>query len=242
MAFCRASIKPVAVLRKAWNQAAYEDRGRHVLAEKDFEQDGQGVFKPAELTVILRCPLFRAYQILIVKIQLPPLRLTSWFEGCPCHEHIMMLQNETGKARRPARREAAMIDDGVEAGRCNLSSCRGVEAVDGNIEETLDAISDDVSKYFHSTLALKEQDGVTGTMSEQEKTLVIAEFTRAFSGLRLGVVVKFGWLKNLPWFLMGLAHHDLTRARVHGRRCLELYDRQTPSQRHRISCKFLSVG
>ena len=112
---------------------------------------------------------------MIIKIQLPPLRLTSWFEGCPCHEHILKLLNDIGigKAQGPARREAAMIKDGVEAGRCNLSSCRGVEAVDGNFEETLEVISEEVSKYSASTLALKEQDGVTRPMSEQEKACVI---------------------------------------------------------------------
>ena len=54
--------------------------------------------------------------------------------------------------------------------------------------------------------------------------------------------MKFRWLKNVPWIVMGLAHHDWTKAREHGRRCIELYDRQTPLQRHRISCKFLLEG
>ena len=239
LAFCRATIPAVSVLRRAWNQRAYEGQGEHALKEKDWEEGG--IFKPAELSTILRSALFRAYHHMIVKLHHPPHRLASWFEGCPCHEIIMSTPGDDQRIC-PARREAAMKADGVSYGRCVLSSCRVVESVDGKVDEVIDDINQEISLSFRHTLAMKDQDGLTPPLAEQDKAMVISDFTLALSNIKLGVSVKFGWLKNLPWLLAGLAHLDAEKARRFGRVCISIYDKQEPNERHRISRKFLQEG
>ena len=135
-----------------------------------------------------------------------------------------------------------MKADGVSYGRCVLSSCRVVESVDGKVDEVIDDINQEISLSFRHTLAMKDQDGLTPPLAEQDKAMVISDFTLALSNIKLGVSVKFGWLKNLPWLLAGLAHLDAEKARRFGRVCISIYDKQEPNERHRISRKFLQEG
>ena len=166
LAFCRATIPAVSVLTRAWKQRAYEGQGEHALKEKDWEEGG--IFKPAELSTLLRSALFRAYHHMIVKLHHPPHRLASWFEGCPCHEIIMSTPGDDQRIC-PARREAAMKADGVSYGRCVLSSCRVVESVDGKVDEVINDINQEISDSFRHTLVMKDQDGLLDTASRRTR-------------------------------------------------------------------------
>ena len=75
-AFCAAALKPVAILRMCWSQEAYEAKGTGLLLEREWGEDGHGKrFEPAKFTALLRCPRFRHYHRMVVRLKYLPMRL-----------------------------------------------------------------------------------------------------------------------------------------------------------------------
>ena len=90
-AFCAAALAPVAVLRRSWSEAQYEENGVGTYLERDWAtKSGDRAFKPAEFTAVLRSPLFRHYHFMVVKLKTIPTRLMGWFDGCPCHHATLL--------------------------------------------------------------------------------------------------------------------------------------------------------
>ena len=86
--FCSASVKPIGILRRCWNHAAYEAKGAGTYLEKSFEDSEDKRFRPADVAPLLKQGLFRAYLVLIICIHGLGRRLNAWFRGCPCHAKI----------------------------------------------------------------------------------------------------------------------------------------------------------
>ena len=107
--FCRVSVRPIAILRRAWSQAAYGRNGLAALVERKISMGPR--FVPADLTAILKSPKFRAYKLLVTKLKLPLRILGSWFEGCACHEGILKRSRDQGDQEQAARRGRSSITD-----------------------------------------------------------------------------------------------------------------------------------
>ena len=241
-AFSQASIRPIAVLRRAWCARAYSGNGEHVVVEKMVADGAQ--FDPRALTKILRSPLFRGYQHMVVKAKKPVNRLTSWFEGCPCHEKLLIVdavETETRRRRGQSVR-AALVQDGLPDGRCPLMSCRISEVVDGKVDEVLAEGLEASTQQLKTTLALRQQDASLGPMSDSEWAMVMHDWQCANSRLVLSVAIKFAWCKHLPWLLFGMAHPIVSRAIAIAKRCVALYDQLPDDKHHRKSVVFLKRG
>ena len=201
-------------------------------------------FDPRELTKILRSPLFRGYQHMVVKAKKPVNRLASWFEGCPCHEKLLIVddvETET-RRRRGSSVRAALVQEGLPDGRCPAMSCRISEVVDGKVDEVLAEGVEASTQQLKTTLALRQQDASLGPMSDSEWAMVMHDWQCANSRLVLSVAIKFAWCKNLPWLLFGMAHPIVSRAIAIAKRCAALYDKLPDDKHHRKSVVFLKRG
>ena len=131
-------MRPVAVLRYAWDEKAYTRLGAHKAIERDHAH-GDVTFDPFELTRILRSALFRAYSLMLLKSKLPVARLQAWCEGCLCHQGILLVRWAVGGKRLPkgSSVRARMRADGLVSGCCPLMSCRLCELVHGELDRVL---------------------------------------------------------------------------------------------------------
>lgn len=237
-AFCLATILALGILRRCFSAAAYSQRGRGELLEKQWEgkEEGQRKFDAKELEQILKCPLFRAYHAMVVKLHYVPGRLQGWFDGCPCHEQLLK------SALSSRERRKLMIADGLKHGRCPCSTCRGWQVVDGKVPEVIAELARSTEDELTSLLQAKASDGLTAPMTAEHHATVMSDWSAGIAHLMLSFGIRLRWGSDLPWVLMGMAHPDVARAVHWARRCIALYDAKPESEHHRLSVLFLKVG
>ena len=135
--FCSAAVKPIGLLRRCWNHSAYEAKGVGTYLEKSFENGADKRFRPADVSPLLKQPLFRAYLVLVICIHGLGRRLNAWFRACPCHAQIWKKAGSNAHMRKKLFKQ-----DGLACGRCPLAGCRGWEIADDKFESVLQEIRD----------------------------------------------------------------------------------------------------
>ena len=225
-ALCLATVVVLGILRRCFSSVAYSQRGRGELWEKQWETKGLGgkKFEATELESILKCPLFRAYHTMVVKLHAVPGRLQGWFDGCPCHE-VLLKSATSSRARRKL-----LIADGVKHGRCCCSTCRGWHVVDGKVPEVISELASEAEEALKELLELKGSDGVTDPLTPEQHATVMHDWQAGIAHLMLPFGIRLRWVTDLPWILMGMAHPIVERAVHWARRCIELYDAKPESQ------------
>ena len=127
---------------------------------------------------------------------------------------------------------------GLRSGHCPFMSCRAWELVHGHLAETFKELREMCLMELMEDLNSKD-------FPEEVIARVLPEFRRLLNHLELNIAVKFAWLKELPWSLLGLCHPILRKARAWARTLVDRWLRLTPSQQqtsHRLTRKFLAPG
>ena len=152
-----------------------------------------------------------------------------WCEACPCHGHDKTLQ---GKLKHSKKGLFARI------GRhsCPLATRRAPECAAGDIlrifQEGLQSVCREVLLQS-SFLAC----------GEEERQLVSSDCSHAKRYCMLVASLKFSHWEQLPWVLMGVAHHCPDTARRCAARALQLYTASGPdATQHPVSRFLCSPG
>ena len=235
-AFCQACILPLGVLRRCFSADAYLQRGRGELKEREWEKADGKKFDAYELERILKSALFRHYHTVVIKLHAIPSRLQSWFDGCPCHEGVLK-STKTRHARAQALRA-----DGLSAGHCPCSTCRGFEVVDGKLAELVKELGDELETELKELIEMKASDGLTEPLTAEEFAIIMQAFSAGVTHLQLSFGVRLHWTQELPWMLMGIAHPHVARALFWCRRCIQAFNAKPEAKHHRKSVLFLKPG
>ncbi len=201
-------LKPLLEpLRLHWSAEAWS---RHYVERDAAAQEGQQ-FSPAELTTALNSSLFMAYVNMTLTIFETLDNLSSWLEGCSCHEHL--LKARTGYlSRRSLEREI-----GVPLADCPMKGKRAPECASGFLDRVFD-------EMWESAKALLLGDWPAMALTEAEESVLLSDFQAGRSYLQLGAQIKFDFWGRLPWKLAGLAHHDVLVSRRIARESLVAFD------------------
>ena len=236
-------MRPVAVLRYAWDEKAYTRLGAHKAIEREHG-DGGAAFDPSALTLILLSALFRAYSLMLLKLKLPVARLQAWCEGCPCHQGILLVRWAVGKKRLPkgSSVRARMRADGLVSGICPLMSCRLCELVHGELDRLLRELEAAVRDSLAEIVLLCQTSELLTPMTDVEITLVTSDFYAGLSTMCVMLQVKFAWAKNLPWKLAGMGHPHISEAQAMAKACIDIYDKTPKHMSHRKSHLLLEQG
>ena len=236
-AFCAAALKPVAILRMCWSQEAYEAKGTGLLLEREWGEDGHGKrFEPAKFTALLRCPRFRHYHRMVVRLKYLPMRLMGWFDCCPCHAGILATATTLSERRRILKRA------GIPSGCCPLVSCLAWWVVDGRLDFVISDLGNAIETDVMDAMHLKNSDGLTTPLSPDDFALIMGDFRAAIAFLQLGFGVRMAWTKILPFILMAIPHPNPVRGVHWAKECIKAYDQKEEAHHHRKSLLFLKPG
>ena len=181
----------IPTLKAKWAAAAYS-RGYIEHGADDV------IFNPAELTEVLEDPVFEAYTTMILILYAHLEDLTAWFEGCPCHEHLLV-RTSGHLSRRAVKQEI-----GVEHSDCPMKGKRAPQLAAGSLQQKLD----EMWSAMHSCL----QERIGGNIIAAAPELA-RDFEAGWAYLQMGLQVKLDFWLRLPWKLAGMGHHDLQLAR-----------------------------
>ena len=94
------------IIRGCWDEMKF--RARDGAEDDDANQRDAGSgdikFCPTEMTRIVRSNFFFAYMQCLMMVHMFTKRLSSWCEGCTCHEHLLL-----GKRRIMRGRDHDMV-------------------------------------------------------------------------------------------------------------------------------------
>ena len=234
VAFCKAVVGPLGILRRCWREADYKENGKHDLEERawgDGDQKGNK-FNPSESSAILRSALFRFYLHMIIILQSIPTKVAQWFDSCSCHELLMI-----GKTAWYRRR--ALKEDGLPSGVCPCMSCRGWEVVDGRLEGIIRDLGNLAKHALEALVGERCDDGFTDRLKDSDMNAVMRDLMGGISYLMAGFAVKLAFLKNLPYILMGLCCPRRDRRQHWAKVSLAAYKAKPEDQHHRKSVAFM---
>ena len=226
--FCRASIQHVAIMRRVWDEAKY---AAGVIGESDGRQkkSAEREFKPADLSAVLNCSWHKLYTRCVIKLETIPLRVDKWFDGCACHEHLLV-------GLRKDRRKTLKSKEGLRDGTCPFASCRAweLDRIDQVLQEIQEAVLGELNNFAS-----------TEAFDEAVVARVLPVFHRGVAYLELGFQVKFSYRNVLPWELFKLAHPNIPKARSVATRLTQWaasLSREQWAGQHRLTRKFLEPG
>ena len=223
VSFCSMILRPLSVLRQCWSQRSYEANDGAGLVERIWAGESGPRFKPADLSRVLKEPYFRHYTLMILKLHGVPTRLHKWFDGCPCHETLLI-----GKGA--SKRERSLRQDGLPTGTCMCSSCRCWELIDGKLELVLKELAEEAESELISAIELKSADGITAPLSATALASILENFSSGIAALQVGFTVRLSWTNKMPWMLMGMAHIRNDRALHWAKKCVQLFDESPAGQ------------
>ena len=239
VAFCKAAVRPVGILRRCWREADYTGAGgEHELHERDWHgggPDGGKKIIPSELTAILRSALFRFYLHMLIVLKAIPTKAAQWFDGCPCHQELII--GKTAHFRRKALR-----DDGLSLGICPCMSCRGWEVVDGVLDRVIKDLAKLSKDSLEALISERATDGLTVPLTDSDMNVVMSELLAGIVFLQAGFAVKLSFSKHLPYILMGLACPLPARRQHWAIASLSAYAAKPEDQHHPKSVAFMREG
>ena len=198
--------------------------------QKEQQQDGAtdatSQFDPRELTRLLQDDFFLTYFELVKTLHSHIRRIAAWMEGCSCHEHLMA-------SHKTAWKTHLVLE--FPNGSCPLMGCRAVELACGRLDQEVESLN-----------MMAEQElvrQIPSIATSSDGGMILQDLQAGLIHLKIGLSVKFGFWKQLPWSLMGIAHWDKTIAQEAAGRCLFEADHWTPDMReyvmHRVAQRLL---
>ena len=228
VAFCKASQEPSSILRRTFSPSSY-----NAGSSDGNEKDKDNQFNATVLRGILDDRWYHAYKLMVIKVDTVVLQLDRWFDQCPCHGHLFV-----GKRFGKDRRKRFLEEAGLSHGRCPFVSCRGWELIVGALDQVFAELRGMCLADLLQHLGAKE-------VPEDVVARMLPEFHLALNHIELMLSVKFGWLKEFPYALLGLSHPLRTKAQAWGRTLVQRYDQQPEALHelaHRLTKKFLGAG
>lgn len=142
-----------------------------------------------------------------------------WSEGCACHD--IDATNHHARVKLFRQRFQSDLDG------CPLRSRRAPEMANNAMMHLLRRLLQVGSQHLLTLHAVVR-------LGEEDRALVMREFSRGRQHLLLVFHLKFSHWRQLPWVCCGLAHPDPAIAMSCGKRALELYHTAPPSVRGHI--------
>jgi hypothetical protein len=229
--FVARSYPLIKILEDKWDVKSYIQG--FSKDKSDADKDRQ--FSPHDVGRILKDPLFHAYNNFVLAVGTILRRLSSWTEGCPCHEQYI---RQIGSWRRRPVSWKAIFPSMLKP-RCLIAGCRAPELAAGEIEGRLL----EIASMGQDDLIRKFREGLPGV----DRAAVLHDFGIAKSYLECGLRLKFDCWSKLPWRLAALGHHDATVRTSTAQEVIEMYDKSiaagyNDSMQHPLSVKFLALG
>ena len=152
---------------------------------------------------------FWAYMFMVKQLGDTIEHVMNWCEACPCHGHDESLQ---GKAKHSKKGLFARI--GLHS--CPMASRRAPECAAGAILEVIRQGLQSMERglVLHSSFL---------ACDEGARQVVLSDSSHGKRYCMLVANIKFSHWEQLPWVLMGVAHHDADKARQCASRALRLY-------------------
>ena len=134
-------------------------------------------------------------------------------EACPCHSPRLRFE---GPARHSAKRRMAAWKKKSRQ-PCPLAGMRVQELAAGALDDILDQLASLAQAFLLACRAIV-------ALSHAGRGRMVEEFARGRRHIMFTIQLKAAFYKNLPWVLLGCAHHVLEKARACARRAIELYE------------------
>ena len=186
-------------------KAAYDpgaDRPRHeerLRISSNFIQ---------EVDRLVKSNWFWAYCQMICLVSSFLSQLSSWAEGCYCHEdQLVECPSWHYRKRHP----------------CQFKGRRAPELAFGVLDTKIDLMV---------AASLSEILSASRSLTEDEQATLLLDFNQAVDKTVFEVQLKTGHWQMLPWKLCIVAHVDEEVARAGVRSCLDLWNSTRLSQRH----------
>ena len=201
ISFLRKLFPLLDALQKYWNHEAFLEGYRQEDRNHDNPEEGPGFgFLASDLTAVLCSNQFHVYLEMVMALFNVVENLSSWFEGCACHEQHVKVRNR----RAHSRKEGAQL--GLQVS-CPMMGKRAPQLASGCLQDTFEELSS-----LHKASLLKRMS--SRSLSPQEEALVMQDFEAGRNYISLGLQVKFDFWGKLPWRLAALAHEDVGVARA----------------------------
>ena len=209
-----------ASLRGAWCKASFLLNGHQPREGRDGT-GGKGLSVDI-VDDACHSQLFWAYVRMVSELGNIIEHIMFWCESCPCHGHDEALQ---GKAKHTKKGLFARI--GLHS--CPMASRRAPECAAGQILEF-------IRQGLQSLRGVVTLQNSFLACSESDRQVVLSDCSHAKRHCMFVATVKFANWEQLPWVMMGVAHHDVDVARQCASRALRLYAAAgDEAQRHPMS-------
>ena len=209
-----------ASLRGAWSRQKFVGPG-----------GGAGLGKSLDMDLIddaCSSNLFWAYLEMVNELGQTMEHVMFWCESRPCHGHDAELQGDKKHSKSGLFSRLGMYS-------CPLAARRAPEFATGQIEE----IVREGFRNAHARLLLSPK---LGALSAEDQQVVVGDCSHARRYTALVVTLKFVNWKQLPWILMGIAHHNIAEARQCAARSLDAFSASAGAQRHHLSRLLCTPG
>ena len=204
-----------SLYEKRWNEGADEGPAARFVA--------------ADLTFALSSHMFHVYMQMVMSLFNIVGDLSSWFEGCACHNNLL-------KKRRNIRSAKKELEQSGSTCFCSMKGKRAPELAAGCLKTVFQQL---VSLKQTSLLQLMHEK----QLSQEDEMLVMQDFEAGRGYVQLGLAVKFNFWGKLPWRLAALSHADPDVARAAAADMLQTtvgLDVPNPSLvHHPVTLKFL---
>ena len=186
------------VLRQVWDIDKFRSKAGSSNAQEG--RDGEAA-RQLSLDVVqsaLSSDLFVAYSHAMLSIASAILRMQHWTEACPCKSHSC----EKVKQSCPLKTRRAPE---LAAGQLHRDIMSGLDIAHGAL-------------ISHTSMA---------RLTEEQKHLILADFSAARQHLNLSLRVKLSHWQQLPYTLFGIAHADSSVRQRCAEKSLQLFDAAT---------------
>ena len=232
-----------SIMMATWDPSKFARKGN----DKDLDkEDTEQLQVHTLLTRTIRSCRWWSYCVMVSHLHRMVGEISSWLEGCRCHDWLQRLVTEKG-GRAFSRAAKRLINachfHGYRYGdgdgpnwKCILGGKRAPELAVGALQKLLQRLKLEL-------LANIVRDAVPGTTAE-DMSMIVHDFTQAVLHLIDTVNAKLQHWQVLPWSLCGLGHWCADTAREHGRRILKQFDDAglDESKHHRITWEWLWPG
>jgi hypothetical protein len=167
-------------------------------------------------------------------------KLSSWTEGCSCHEEFAPSLAWKPRQRAISKQLAELVGHDPDAGyKCKLKGRRCHEFAAGIFADFLEAVA---------VKGICDMIPIAGGLPENshERQCLLADWTIAIDTILTEVKLKTQYWSTLPWVLCALAFDDVELSRAKGRRAIQMYDESlihaSVDVHHQLSLRFLDTG
>ena len=218
-----SALRPLEVsLRGAWSKQKFSLNGQNPDGKKSKSLDIELVDDAC------KSDLFWAYLDMTHELGQTIEHVMNWCESCPCHGHDKLLQGQKkhGKTGLLSR---------IGLSTCPLAGRRAPECAAGKV---LSVLREGFSAT-HSRVLLSPHLAACGAEDQQT---VVSDCSHARRYATLVASLKFSNWAQLPWVLLGIAHHNPDDARQCAAQALRLFEASTGDSHHYITALLCTPG